>query len=204
MTIEIFDMDQGGEAWFRARMGIPTASMFATVMAKGKEGGRSLTRDKYMRQLAGELVTDEPMPEGYVSADMERGRVMEDEARDYYALVRQAKPLRVGFVKNGNKGASPDSLLGEDSGLEIKSAATHVQIERLQLDRLPPEYVCQVQGTMWVTERDRWDFVSYCPKLPPLILTVRRDELKIREISAAIDQFNDELAAMVEWLRKLL
>jgi hypothetical protein len=202
--IEVFDMEQGGEEWHRARMGIPTASMFATVMARGRGGGLSLTRAKYLRQLAAEIVTDDPMPEGYISADMERGRIMENEARNYFTLIRQEQPQRVGFIRNGNKGASPDSLLGTNSGLEIKSAAPHVQIERLEQDRLPLEYVCQVQGSMWVAEREHWEFISYCPKLPPLIVTVDRDEDKIAQIAEAVDMFNEELAMMVEWLKRLI
>jgi hypothetical protein len=201
--IEVFDMEQGGEEWHRARMGIPTASMFATVMARGRGGGLSLTRAKYLRQLAAEIITDDPMPEGYISADMERGRIMENEARNYFTLIRQEQPQRVGFIRNGSKGASPDSLLGTNSGLEIKSAAPHVQIERLEQGRLPLEYVCQVQGSMWVAEREHWEFISYCPKLPPLIVTVDRDEKKIAEIAEAVDRFNEELAMMVEWLKKL-
>jgi hypothetical protein len=201
--IEVFDMEQGGEEWHRARMGIPTASMFATVMARGRGGGLSLTRAKYLRQLAAEIITDDPMPEGYISADMERGRIMENEARNYFTLIRQEQPQRVGFIRNGSKGASPDSLLGTNSGLEIKSAAPHVQIERLEQGRLPLEYVCQVQGSMWVAEREHWEFISYCPKLPPLIVTVDRDEDKIAQIAEAVDMFNEELAIMVEWLKKL-
>lgn len=201
--IEIIEVEQNTPEWFAARMGIPTASNFATVMARGKDGGRSVGRDKYLRQLAAEIVTGDPTPEGYMSPDMIRGHEMEDEARNYFALVRQVQPQRVGFVRNGKKGASPDSLLGTDGGLEIKSAAPHVQIERLQSGRLPAEHAAQVQGSLWVTERDHWEFVSYCPKLPALILTIGRDDAKIAEISRAVDAFNEELDSIVTWLRGL-
>ena len=81
--LEIVDCEQGSEAWFRARMGIPTASEFATVMAKGRDGGASKTRAKYMRQLAGEIITGEPM-ESYSNGHMERGKEWEPDARDAY------------------------------------------------------------------------------------------------------------------------
>ncbi len=203
MTIEIFDMDQGDEAWFKARSGLPTASMFSVILAKGRDGGRSVQRDRYLRQLAAEIVSGDPTPEGFLSADMLRGKEMEDEARDYFALVNRMEPKRVGFVKNGQKGCSPDSLINEDSGLEIKSAAGHVQIERLQSGNLPSEHVAQVQGSMWVTERDRWWFLSYCPKLPPLIIEVRRDDAYIANLAKSVDAFNEELEAMVAWLKGL-
>jgi len=200
-VIEILDCEQGSELWFQCRAGIPTASEFSTVMARGKDGGASITRLKYMRQLAGEILTGEPAPEGYSNAYMARGHELEDEARSLYAFMRDAEPQRVGFIRNGQKGASPDSLIGDTSGLEIKVAIPAVQIERLQAGKLPTEHVAQVQGCMWVSERDSWDFVSYCPKLPPLILTIRRDEAYIATLAKAVDAFNEELDALVNSIR---
>lgn len=201
MSVEVIHCVQGEPEWFAARMGIPTASEFATVMAKGKDGGRSVTRDKYMRQLAGELLTEEPAPEGYSNGFMERGKLLEAEARDLFALKHEIDPEIIGFIRNGRKGASPDSLIGTDAGLEIKTAIPAVQIERLQQNRIPPEYVAQVQGGLWVSERDHWHFMSYCPRLPPLIVGVYRDEAYIKRLSDAVDAFNEELDALVNSIR---
>jgi hypothetical protein len=197
------DFDQGSELWFQARAGIPTSSEFKTVMREGKEGSASVTRAKYLSQLAGEIITGDPAPEGYSNAFMERGKELEDEARDYFALKRNIEPHRVAFVRNDDMraGCSPDSLIGDDSGLEIKVAIPAVQIERLQWNRLPPEHVAQVQGSMWITGRSSWSFVSYCPKLPPLILDVPRDEAKIAEIAKAVAAFNEELENLVTSIR---
>lgn len=201
MTAEVVSCEQGSAEWWAARMGIPTASEFATVMAKGKDGGRSITRDKYMRQLAGEILTEEPAPEGYSNGFMERGKLLESEARAMFAFMHDVEPELVGFIRNGRKGASPDSLIGADAGLEIKTAIPAVQIERLQQNRIPPEYVAQVQGGLWVSERDHWHFMSYCPKLPPLIVGVYRDETYIKRLSDAVAAFNDELDALVNSIR---
>lgn len=199
--IEVFDCAQGTAEWFAARAGIPTASEFSTVMARGKDGGRSVTRDSYMRKLAGEILTGEPAPEGYSNGFMERGHALEDEARRLYAFMRDAEPVRVGFIRNGRKGASPDSLLGDRAGLEIKVAIPAVQIERLQRGTLPTEHVAQVQGSMWASERDTWEFMSYCPKLPPLLLTVHRDAAYIAKLAAAVDAFNEEIDQIVNSIR---
>src|SRR4051812_9803069 len=96
----VVNCEQGAPEWFAARAGIPTASMFSTVMAKGKGGGESLTRKTYMLKLAGEIITGEPM-DNYTNAHMERGKEMEDEARDLYSFLTDAEPERVGFIKNG-------------------------------------------------------------------------------------------------------
>lgn len=196
--MEIFeDLEQGTEAWFEVRRGLPTASNFATIMAKGE----GKTRSQYMRKLAGEILTGE-LAEQFSNVHTERGNAMEDEARQAYAFVENAEIKRVGFIRNGNKGASPDSLVGANGGLEIKTALPHIQIDRLERDRLPPEHRAQVQGNLWVSEREWWDFVSYWPKLPILTVRVYRDEDFIKEMSAEVDRFNDELAALVEKIRR--
>lgn len=199
--IEIIDVEQGDPAWFAARVGLPTASKFATVMARGKDGGNSVTRTAYLRQLAGEILTGEPAPEGYSNGFMERGKELEDEARQLFAFLRDAEPQRVGFIKNGRMGCSPDSLIDDDSGLEIKVAIPAVQIERLQRGDLPPEHKAQVHGSMLVTGRPTWNFVSYCPKLPPLIVNVQADLGYIAQLAKAIEVFNQELDALVASIR---
>jgi hypothetical protein len=199
--VKIIDCEQGTEEWFRARMGVPTASEFSTIMAKGRDGGASVTRAKYLRSLAGEILTGEPAPEGYSNAHMERGKLQEDEARRHYAFVTDSEPVLVGFMRGKSAGASPDSLIGDDGGLEIKSAIPAVQIDRLQRRALPPEHKAQVQGCMWIAERSWWDFVSYCPRLPPLIIRVERDEAYIDQIACAVSAFNVELDAIVQSIR---
>lgn len=199
--MQIIECDQGSPEWFAARLGIPTASEFSTIMAKGKDGGDSVTRRAYMNKLAGEILTGAAM-ENYTNEHMERGKAMEDEARDLYSLIHDVEPQRVGFVRNGFAGCSPDSLIGLNGGLEIKSALAHIQIDRIRKNTLPPEHKAQVQGSIWLCERDWWDFVSYSTKLPPLIIRVPRDDGYIATIVGAVSKFNDELAQTVEMVRR--
>ncbi len=197
MTVEIIDVEQGSPEWHLARLGIPTASRFADLLAKGE----GKMRGKYLRELAAEVLTGEADSDGYSNSHMERGRLVEDEARNIYAIIEGVDPVRVGFVKNGRAGCSPDSFVGKRRGLEIKTAIRHIQIDRLQRGRLPPEHVAQVQGSMWIAERDEWDFMSYCPKLPPLIVTVPRDEAFIADLARSVEAFNEELDSLVAALR---
>lgn len=201
MSFQIIECEQGSPEWFAARTGIPTSSEFHTVLAVGPKGGKSATRVSYLNKLVGEILTGEPMV-NFVSADMERGKLMEDEARDMYAFMRDVEPIRVGFIRNGSKGASPDSLLGDNGGLEIKSAASHIQVARLLADDLPPEHKAQVQGNIWVSEREWWDFVSYCPKLPLLVKRVYRDDAYIRDLERGVELFNTELLQTVDYIRR--
>ncbi len=199
--IQIIDCEQGSPEWLAARAGIPTSSEFHTVMAVGPKGGKSVGRVAYLNKLAGEILTGEPMV-NFVNADMERGKIMEDEARDLYAFMHGIEPQRVGFIRNGNAGASPDSLIGDKGGLEIKSAAAHVQIGRLLDGVLPSEHKAQVHGNLWIAEREWWDFASYCPKLPLFVIRVYRDEPYIKRIADEVDLFNIELQQTVEFIRR--
>lgn len=200
--MQIVECDQGSDAWFRARMGIPTASEFHTVMASGRGGGESKTRRTYLLKLAGEILTGEPM-DHFGNHHTERGKEMEPDARNLYSFMKDCEPQLVGFIRNGPKGCSPDSLIGNDGMLEIKTKLPHLQVDCLLSDRVPPEHKAQCQGALWVAEREWIDFVSYWPGLPLFVTREHRDEEYIAKLAAAIDEFNDELAHMVERIRRL-
>lgn len=197
----IHECEQGSEDWFRVRMGIPTASEFHTVMAVGVKGGESKTRRTYMMKLAGEILTDDPM-DSYSNGHMERGKEMEGDARAHYAFVNDVEPELVGFITNGPKGCSPDSLIGTDGMLEIKTKLPHLLIDELIRDRFPPTHKDQCMGQLWVAERDWCDLAVYWPKLPLYVKRLYRDEEHIKALSEGVDRFNAELAELVETVRR--
>jgi len=191
--IEVFDFEQNSPEWFECRRGIPTASKFSAILAKGN----GKTRYNYMSQLAEEILSGK-VAEGFSSVHTDRGKEMEIEARGYYKGLTDEEVRLVGFVRNGRKGASPDGLVGENGGLEIKTALPHIQLERLRKNQLPNEYRAQVQGNLWVLEREWWDFLSYWPDLPVLKIRVYRDEDFISRLSSEVDRFNEDLDEMVQ------
>lgn len=201
MNLEIFDCEQGTEEWYACRLGIPTASEFDAVMAKGKGGGASKTRRTYMLKLIGERMTGEPKY-NYSNDHMERGKSMEDEARDLYAMLHDAELRRVGFLRRGESGCSPDSLIGNDGMLEIKTKLAHLQLECLLDDEVPSEHKQQLQGQLWVAEREWVDFESYWPGLPPFIKRVYRDEPYIKGLAAAVDEFVSEMLETIERINR--
>ncbi|RYG93460.1 MAG: exonuclease [Alphaproteobacteria bacterium] len=157
-------------------------------------------RAKYIDRLAGEILTGEPDPDSFSTAHMERGKEMEAEARAWYAMT-YAPVEQVGFIRLGRAGASPDSLVGDAGGLEIKTAMPTVHLPRLRKGELPNEHRAQVQGNLWISGRQWWDFMSYWPGLPPLVIRVPRDEAYIAKLAAAVDAFNEELDAAVDAIR---
>lgn len=199
--IEVFEnIVQGTDSWRQIRSGIPTSSEFATILAKGRGGGESKTRRTYLYKLAGERITGDPM-ESYSNAHMERGKVMEEEARNFYSFVTDREPQLVGFIRNGNVGCSPDSLLENSGVLEIKTKLPHLMIELILKDEFPPDHKAQTQGQLMVSEREWVDICCYWPKMPPFIQRAYRDERYISELSRAVSIFNAELDELVVKIR---
>lgn len=195
--IEIINCEQGTEEWFKARAGIPTASKFATVQASGRGKSDSKTRRKYMLNLLGERLTGR-IVEGYSNSHMDRGNEMEEAARMAYSFESGNSPELVGFVRNGRTGASPDALIDSDGLLEIKTKLPDIQLELLFSGEVPTEHTAQIQGQLWVCEREWCDFVSYWPGIKPFIKRVYRDEQYIRELAKAVGIFNVELDELEE------
>ena len=197
MSVEIFNCEQGTDEWAALRAGVPTASEFSSILANGE----GKTRAAYMRRLAAEIVTGEPL-ETFKSAAMERGHVQEDAARRAYALLEDVEPQRVGFIRNGGVGYSPDSLIGDAGLLEIKTQRADLLIETWKADRFPPEHVAQCQGGIMVSEREWIDLVVYSPRMPVFIRRAYRNAAYIADLARAVEIFREELAALVEQVRR--
>jgi hypothetical protein len=195
--LQVFDCQQHSLDWFRARAGIPTASEFQTLLAVGKGGGESKERRTYMYKLAGERLTGEPM-HNFSSEHMDRGRDMEDEARKAYSLAADLEPEQIGFLRRGDAGASPDSLIGETGLLEIKTRSPHLQIETLLADVIPKQNLAQAQGQLWIADREWVDVVSYWPGLPLFCKRAYRDEAMIARLKVEVDDFNAQLVEVIE------
>ena len=198
--IEVIDCPQNSEAWYRARLGLPTASMFKTILANGRGGGESVSRRDYLLKLAGELVSGEPM-ESYSNKFMERGKRLEAEARQFYNFLTDEEPKLIGFIKNGQKGCSPDALIGNDGMLEIKTHAAHIMVDLILKDEFPDRHRAQCQGQLWVAEREWLDLICYWPGFPPFVKRAYRDSNFIRKLSKEVDIFNEELMRIVDQVR---
>lgn len=171
---------QRSEQWFAARRGLPTCSRFDKILTAVK-GAPSAAQDTLIDELIAESVC--PPDAGlikpqYSSDEMIAGMRLEAEARCAYELEFAKWPVHeVGFVlhSSGMFGGSPDALVGDVGGVEIKcpNAATHVGYVRG--GTLPNEYRAQLHGYMVVTGREWWDFFSYARSFEPFHLHVERD-----------------------------
>lgn len=199
----IHDCIQGTQEWLELRAGIPTASNFDRIITP-KTRKLSSQSFAYMCELAAESILG-PLSSAAVTPFMERGSAMEASAIAYYQFQRDVDTKRVGFITDDHKayGCSPERLVGEDGGLEIKCPSAGVHVQYL-LDT-PNKFVCQVQGCMLVTGRKWWDVLSYSPTiLPSVIVRFERDEAFIDALSSALDEFLDRLNEAKQRLHDLI
>lgn len=190
--MKIIKCVQGSEAWHAARLGIPTASNFGKIVTPS--GKASSQADAYMHQLVAERLLGRAIDSAGDSAWMERGQITEAEAVAFYELRTGEDTHAVGFatLDDGSAGCSPDRLVGDDGGLEIKCPSAPVHVGYL-LDVEPRKYWPQIQGALWITGREWWDFLSYCPELPPALVRYERDEEYIKLLAYGVETFVERL-----------
>ena len=136
--------------------------------------------------MAGEKIIG-TKEESYQNEAMKRGVELEPEARLCYELMTGNTVKQVGLcMSDFGYACSPDGLVGEDGGIEIKCPTLATHTCYLFHNELPSEYFQQVQGNLLVTGRKWWDFVSYYPNMKTLIVRVERDEVFCKKLHDAL------------------
>ena len=203
MPIIIDDILQGSPEWHALRSGNVGASNISKIVTT--KGERSKQADDYMMQLAGELITGQ-CEETFKSIHMENGLDREEEARTLFEMIHNVSIRRVALVyKDEMKKfhASPDGLIGDDAGIEIKCPMMKTHVKYLLAGKLPTDYFSQIQMSLYVCERGHWWFCSYYPGLPPLILEIHRDDVFIEKLKKELDSFVFELVQITKQLKEM-
>lgn len=193
------DLIQGSVSWLAMRAPLVTASNFAKAIGSGA-GRKTL-----VYQTAASIITGE-VPESYSNATMERGIEIEPEARSMYSMITGADVIESGIVTNSDipgVGASVDGLVGDDALVEIKCPHTSTHLQYIIAGKLPAIYRAQVQGQMWIAEREFNDFVSYDPRIPSeksifIYRAKRDDEYIATTLEPGITKFVDEVNTIVD------
>lgn len=191
--------EQGTPEWHAARCGVVTASHFQEIVTT--TGSPSKSRDKYMRVLAGEIITGE-VREGKKYGSMQKGVEREDEARQYYSrYVIGSEVRQVSFVyldESRRIGASPDGLCDPNGGFETKNKEADLLIEAHEIGFSKATHFQQCQGGMWVCDREWWDLQLYCRGMKSYIIRYERDDKFIDKMRSEIDAFIKELDELVK------
>ncbi len=132
------------------------------------------------------------------------GTQQEDAARSYYEFSSGHTVTQLPFVFKDNsfrEGCSPDGIVTESKGVEIKCPYNTVHfIKFLTADEIKSEYDWQAQYTLRVMGAEEWDFVQYDPRMkttPMHTITVKRDVEKQKK-------FDDLVPAFIEDMDKML
>lgn len=197
-------IDQGSEEWLKLRLGVATASNFDKIITPtGKE---STQFEKYALELATQTLVSEP-DSTFKNEAMQRGNALEPLARQLYQETTLNFVDEITMFKSdcGNFGYSPDGLIGEDGLLEIKCPLATTHLKYLIDNKLPSEYIPQVQGGLLLSGRKWCDFVSYHPNFKErnmLIIRVERDEEFIAKLKDGIEKtikLRDQILAKLEY-----
>ncbi len=187
----------------QARAGIPTASEFDQLLTPELKIRTGDMPKSYLNKKLAEAWLGGPLP-AFNSFDMDQGNILEEEAIPWFELEFGTTIERPGFITtdDGRVGCSPDGLL-KDGGLEIKCPLVQTHIGYLLGGKVPPQYLAQVHGSLFVTGLPCWTFISYHRKLPALHLRIQRDEKINRAIEVALLAFGVEFDAGMNRLEQL-
>lgn len=201
-------MKQGTHDWFMARTGRVTASRIADVMNFLKKGDEGAGRKSYKAEIVAEILTGQPVMDGYLSPAMMHGNDYEEVARACYEVSTGIDVDLIGFAVHptiDRAGASPDGLVGEFGGLELKCPKTETHLRYLLAGEVPDEYQPQMYFGMACTGREWWDFASYDPRLPEALQLftkrLHRDPMRIAEIEDGVVKFLGEVDAVIASLK---
>jgi hypothetical protein len=192
-------VEQGTPEHWHLRMGVIPASEILKGMAK--EG--TDTRMSFLCSKVAEIATGE-MPELNARA-LEWGKENEPKARSLYEFTTNSRVTQVGFIYGQDKrtGCSPDGVITElRKGVEIKCPySSRVHIEFLTTGKIKPEYIAQMQFSMWITGFESWDFVSFDPRMKRNMLhvqTIERDLACMQKYETEIPKLIAEMDRMLE------
>jgi putative phage-type endonuclease len=197
----IVDLQQGSPEWEKEKLGKPSASNCSKIITN--DGKPSKQREGYLYDLAGEILTGQKA-NGYKNAAMEEGNNREQEARDFFCMMKNVEIQQTGVIyKDEQKRflCSPDGLIGGKEGFECKNPLAKTQVKYLLDGDIPSEYFGQVQFSLYVTGFKKWHFFSYVPCMKPIHIEVKRDEKFIAVLDVELAKFCDELADIVKRIK---
>lgn len=200
--MKILNLEQGSDEWFSARLGVPTASRFKDIVTPAK-GDKSTSYKGYMYELIAERLTKDR--ENFFKSEwMERGNEIEPLARASYEFMHEVEVQQVGMIFNDEMtiGISPDGLIGDVGGLEIKCPKPSTLVKYMLDGGLPLEYKPQVMGSLLISGREWWDFLAFHPSMDFYQIRVYRDEEYIKKMETHLNDFVNELELNYSKLKK--
>ena len=157
-----YDLPQNSPEWFEARMGVFTSSNMKHILTPTLKVANNDKTRSYVYEIAAQRITGHV--EEVSCKAFDRGHFDEPIARDLYSETY--RPMKeCGFITNDKLGfmigMSPDGLIDEDGLAEIKSRLQKFQVQTIAMNKMPMDFLLQVQSQLFVSERKFCEFISY-------------------------------------------
>lgn len=204
MNITFDTAPQGSEAWLAVRRGRITGSRFRDALDRTAKGALTAKATLYAMDTARERFGGSAAPV-FVNAAMRTGTEQEPFARAEYEAETGNVVLEAGFAftDDGRFGCSVDGLVGSDGMVEIKTLVSSDSLFTAVVERDYSQYIDQINGSLWLLDRQWCDLCLWAPDLPMgalNIVRITRSEPLIKEMAAKLLEFD----ALVEtYFRKL-
>ena len=200
-------IEQGTHEWRMLRLGKISGSRISDVMAKGRDGKPSVTRENYMYELATERLTNIPT-ESFTSPSMSWGTENEGMARTAFEVFKGVFVSELPWVAHPsitNAGCSPDGLVGNLGMVEIKCMTTANHVDAILNDKPPSQYIAQCQFQLACTGRLWNDLTLFDPRLPDIlqlkVFRIERDDTFIKLMEEEVIQFLKEVDEITNKLK---
>lgn len=182
--------EQGSGVWLQTKLGVVSASNAYRAVAKKD----SDTRWTYIYELVSQV--ESGVTEEINSKYLEFGAQHEGAAKALYELTTKKTITPVAFIFKDESfrcGASPDGIIEDQHGLELKVPYTGVNYAKFFCsDSIKSEYQWQCQFSMWVTGAQSWDYANFSPnsKTKPFKnFPIKKDLEKHKAMDDLIPQF---------------
>lgn len=175
--MKLHNVEQKSVEWFELRKKYPLTASYAQAIGNQGKGLESLCWEK-MAELYSSGEKEE-----FSTVHTERGNELEPQARALYELKTGNTVEEVGFITDESispvGGASPDGMVGEDGGIEIKCFNDTkffkmiIENKRTGTFKIETQYEWQMQQQMLFGQRKWVDFVAYNPNFKQSLLIQR-------------------------------
>lgn len=190
--MQIVHVRQGSEEWENLRHR-PTASEFSSFCTLVK-GDYSKSATAYAAKIVAKRLGAyvEPPPSFW----MEWGIENEPNAIEAYTAQTKRTVTEAGFVFPDHTdayGCSPDGLVGADGMIQVKCPKPETLIMWHAKRVLPLDHKAQVQGELWICDREWSDFYAWHPHVAPLLIRVFPDKQYHHKLAKAMQQLLKEI-----------
>jgi exodeoxyribonuclease (lambda-induced) len=201
------ELEQKSWDWFKARAGKVTGSELKNLITDKLQIRKWTTEmpNSYLHRKLAEKWRGQALQSFGGNQQTDQGVQYEERARKFFASLLEKDIETVGGIESddGKCWCSPDGIIGDTTGLEIKCPNADTHIGWLLGGCVPEEHVLQVQFSLWVSEFKAWWFMAWCKDFPHLAIAIEPDDSTISTIKDAVGEFNDRMDAAFEKLVEL-